>query len=148
MLTSTAMGAGVQFTLNHAFKIDLGVVPQHRALEDSSADAPGHARSGANRDTCSQVVRGVSDLDRPSWTGSRNAGRAARLAGPFDILTADGTVQGNSDSQCRIVHCPAEQRVWMQTQHMPAARTARMHGTQGSALIPNSREGASCWMSG
>lgn len=144
LLTSTGMEAGIQFSQNHAFKVDPGVLPQHRALEDSSADATGLARSGANRDTWGQIVRGETDLGRTCRRRSRDTRCLAMRASSFNILTADGTVQDNLRGQCCIVHRPADRRARMQPHHMPAARTAPLHGTQGRALLPHPRAGASC----
>ena len=147
MLTSTGMGTGIQFALNHAFKIGPGAHLQRWTLEDLSADAPGQARSGGNRDTWGQVVRGEADPGRSCRKSSRDAGRVAKHASIFNILTANGTVQGIPRRQCRIGHRPAEPRAWMLPQHMPAVRTAPMHGTQGRALLPHPGEGVSCWVS-
>ena len=147
ILNSTGMGTGIQFTLNHAFKIAPGAIAQYRALEDSSADAKGQARSGANRETWGQAVRGESDFGRPCRRRSRDTGRAAIRAGSFNILTADGTVQGISRRQCRIVHRPAKRLAWMQPRHLPAAGTAAMRGTHGPALLLHLGEGASCQVS-
>lgn len=80
MLTSTGIGTGIQFTPNHAFKIDTGALPPRRALEDSSADAPVPAGGGADRDAWGQVVRGESGHCRPCRRGSRNTGSGVSRA--------------------------------------------------------------------
>lgn len=147
MLTSTVMGTGIQFSLNHAFKIDPRAPPQHQAREDSSANAMGQARSRANRDTWGQVVRRKTDFGRTCRRRSRDTWRVAVRAGSFNILTAGGTVLGISLSQCRIVHHPAERWARMQPQHMPAARAAPMFGTQGRSFLTHPRVGVSCWVS-
>ena len=81
MLTSTGKETVIQSTLNHTLKTNPGMLPQFRALEDSSADTPGQARfvseplaaigpvdrSGskrANRDAGGQVVRGETGSGR------------------------------------------------------------------------------------
>ncbi len=81
MLTSTRKETVIQSTLNHTLKTNPGMLPQSRALEDSSADTPGRARfaseplaaigpadrSGskrANRDAGGQVVRGETGFGR------------------------------------------------------------------------------------
>jgi len=64
MLTSTGKETVIQSTLNHTLKTNPGMLPQSRALEDSSADTPGQARNGANRDAGGQVVRGETGLGR------------------------------------------------------------------------------------
>ena len=81
MLTSTGKETVIQSTLNHTLKTNPGMLPQSRALEDSSADTPGRARfaseplaaigpadrSGskrANRDAGGQVVRGETGFGR------------------------------------------------------------------------------------
>ena len=81
MLTSTGKETVIQSTLNHTLKTNPGMLPQSRALEDSSADTPGRARlvseplaaigpvdrSGskrADRDAGGQVVRGETGFGR------------------------------------------------------------------------------------
>ncbi len=64
MLTSTRKETVIQSTLNHTLKTNPGMLPQSRALEDSSADTPGRARNGANRDAGGQVVRGETGFGR------------------------------------------------------------------------------------
>ena len=81
MLTSTGKETVIQSTLNHTLKTNPGMLPQSRALEDSSADTPGQARfvseplaaigpvdrSGskrADRDAGGQVVRGETGFGR------------------------------------------------------------------------------------
>ena len=64
MLTSTGKENVIQSTLNHTLKTNPGMLPQFRALEDSSADTPGQARNGANRDAGGQVVRGETGSGR------------------------------------------------------------------------------------
>ncbi len=81
MLTSTGKETVIRSTLNHALKTNPGMLPQSRALEDSSADTPGRARfaseplaaigpvdrSGskrADRDAGGQVVRGETGFGR------------------------------------------------------------------------------------
>ena len=81
MLTSTRKETVIQSTLNHTLKTNPGMLPQSRALEDSSADTPGRARfvseplaaigpvdrSGskrADRDAGGQVVRGETGFGR------------------------------------------------------------------------------------
>ena len=81
MLTSTGKETVFQSTLNHTLKTNPGMLPQSRALEDSSADTPGQARfvseplaaigpvdrSGskrADRDAGGQVVRGETGFGR------------------------------------------------------------------------------------
>ena len=64
MLTSTRKETVIQSTLNHTLKTNPGMLPQSRALEDSSADTPGQARNGANRDAGGQVVRGETGFGR------------------------------------------------------------------------------------
>ena len=64
MLTSTRKETVIQSTLNHTLKTNPGMLPQSRALEDSSADTPGQARNGADRDAGGQVVRGETGFGR------------------------------------------------------------------------------------
>ena len=81
MLTSTRKETVIRSTLNHTLKTSPGMLPQSRALEDSSADTPGRARfaseplaaigpvdrSGskrANRDAGGQAVRGETGFGR------------------------------------------------------------------------------------
>ena len=81
MLTSTGKEKVIRSTLNHTLETNLGMLPQSRALEDSSADTPGRARfvseplaaigpvdrSGSkrvNRDAGGQVVRGETGFGR------------------------------------------------------------------------------------
>ncbi len=81
MLTSTGKETVIQSTLNRTLKTNPGMLPQSRALEDSSADTPGRARfvseplaaigpadrSGskrADRDAGGQVVRGETGFGR------------------------------------------------------------------------------------
>ena len=88
MLTSTGKETVIQSTLNRTLKTNPGMLPQSRALEDSSADTPGQARfaseplaaigpvdrSGskrADRDAGGQVVRGETGF------GRRHRGRAS-----------------------------------------------------------------------
>lgn len=89
MLTSAGTGTGIQFALNHAFKIAPNVVPQRRPLEVSAADAPGPSRNGATRDAGRLVVRGEPGLSQPWRRGSRNTGCGAGRA--FPSLTGGAT---------------------------------------------------------
>lgn len=147
MLTSAAMGTGIQFTLNHAFRIDPGVLPQHRELEDPSADATGRTRNEANPDTWCRDVRGETGFGRPCRRRSRDTGRVAMSAGSINVLTAGGAVPGISRILCSIVPRLAARRARIEPHRVPEARTAPMHGTKGRALLPHPRVAVSCCVS-
>ena len=68
MLTSTGKETVIQSTLNHTLKTNPGMLPQSRALEDSSADTPGRARF------VSEPLAAIGPVDR---SGSKRADRDA-----------------------------------------------------------------------
>ena len=85
MLTSTRKETIIQSALHHTFKTHPGVLPPRQALEGSSADTPGQARNGANRNAGVQDVRGEpgfgqrhgGSFGHPASGASRTAANAA-----------------------------------------------------------------------